>query len=71
MITVGAPGLALSLLIFTIIEPPRKTKSVPPKSLPISTVARFIWQRKQVYLTLFLGSSSGLAGYGASAWYRL
>lgn len=71
MITVGAPGLALSLLIFTIVEPPRKDKvSAAEESLPISTVARFIWQRKRVYLTLFLGSSfMAMAGYGASAWY--
>lgn len=71
MITVGAPGLLLSLLMITIREPARKDKvSAADTSLPVKTVARFIWQRKRVYLSLFIGSSfMAMAGYGASAWY--
>ncbi|MBT4492510.1 MAG: MFS transporter [Gammaproteobacteria bacterium] len=71
LITVGAPGLLLSLLLLTISEPKRKDlASSDGAILPISTVFRFMWQRKRVYLTLFLGASMmAMAGYGAGAWY--
>ncbi len=74
MICVGAPGLALSLLLLSIREPSRKDVLEPTAlnngQLPISAVFRFIWQRKRVYLSLFLGSSMmAMAGYGNAAWY--
>ena len=73
LITVGLPGLLLSLLLATMNEPARKhlaTNADGSTHLPIRTVARFLWQRKRTYLSLFLGSSMlAMAGYGSAAWY--
>ncbi|MEQ8860080.1 MAG: MFS transporter [Pseudomonadales bacterium] len=75
IISVGAPGLLLSLLLLTIREPPRKALASnadgsTSAQLPLATVMRFVWARKRVYLTLFLGSSMmAMAGYGNAAWY--
>jgi len=73
LITVGLPGLLLSLLLVTITEPTRKdvaTRAGGDTHLPISTVAAFVWERKRTYLSLFLGSSMlAMAGYGSAAWY--
>lgn len=73
LVTVGAPGLLLTLLLLTVTEPERKglasTRS-GTLQLPIATVARFLWQRRRTYLSLFLGSSMlAMAGYGSAAWY--
>ena len=75
IITVGAPGLLLALLLLTVREPSRKAlvtnaDGSTASALPLSTVARFIWQRKRVYLSLFFGASMmAMAGYGNAAWY--
>jgi MFS family permease len=71
LITVGAPGILLSLLLLTISEPKRRDLATSGnESLPISTVLRFMWARKQVYAPLFLGASMmAMAGYGTGAWY--
>ncbi len=73
LISVGAPGLILSLLLLTITEPTRKDlvgDTTEIAQLPLSTVFRFIWVRRRVYLTLFVGSAMlAMAGYGSAAWY--
>ena len=73
LITVGLPGLLLTLMLTTIKEPTRKNvilTSTGSSHLPVSTVARFLWQRKRTYLSLFMGSSMlAMAGYGSAAWY--
>jgi MFS family permease len=73
LMTVGFPGLLLALLIGTMIEPSRKDVLATESgdlSLPVRTVARFLWQRKRTYLALFMGSSMlAMAGYGSAAWY--
>jgi MFS family permease len=73
LICVGAPGLLLSLLLLTMTEPSRKGLASTGSGeihLPVRTVARFLWQRKRVYLSLFMGSSMlAMAGYGSAAWY--
>ncbi len=75
IITVGAPGVLLALLLLTIREPSRKAMAAnadgsTSTELPVSTVFGFIWQRRRVYLSLFLGSSMmAMAGYGNAAWY--
>ena len=73
LMTVGAPGLLLALLINTMVEPTRKdivTTQDGSAHLPVKTVARFLWSRKRTYLSLFLGSSMlAMAGYGGAAWY--
>jgi MFS family permease len=73
LISVGAPGLLLSLLLLTITEPNRRGLAHTDSAdlqLPIRTVIRFLWQRKRVYLSLFMGSSLlAMAGYGSAAWY--
>tara|TARA_Y100000031_G_scaffold150786_1_gene190772 strand:- start:63 stop:1148 length:1086 start_codon:yes stop_codon:yes gene_type:complete len=75
IISVGAPGVLLALLLLTVREPSRKalvanSDGSTSVALPVSTVFRFIWQRRRVYLSLFLGSSMmAMAGYGNAAWY--
>lgn len=75
IVSVGAPGILLALLLLTVREPPRKAMAVNQDGttaahLPISAVARFIGARWQVYVTLFLGAAMmAMAGYGNAAWY--
>ena len=73
LITVGLPGLLLSVLIMTMVEPSRKNLAVTSNDsaqIPVKTVARFLWERRRTYLSLFLGSSMlAMAGYGSAAWY--
>ncbi len=75
IITVGAPGVLLALLLLTVREPTRKALAAnadgsTSTQLPVATVASFMWQRKRVYVSLFLGSSMmAMAGYGNAAWY--
>jgi len=77
LISVGLPGLLLSLLLLTIPEPTRK--GVPTSArdgagdaqpFPMRVVLSYLWQRKRMYVNLFLGSSMlAMAGYGNAAWY--
>ncbi len=74
LITVGAPGLLIGLLMLTIVEPSRKgmadVQGKGHAQIPIRDVARYVWTRKRLYLSLFFGSSMmAMAGYGAAAWY--
>lgn len=73
LITVGFPGMLLALLISTMIEPSRKNLVVTEDGkteIPVALVARFLWNRKRTYLSLFFGSSClAMAGYGSAAWY--
>jgi len=75
IISVGLPGVLLSLLLLTIPEPPRKgvvaTKDrAEDETFPMRVVLEFLWQRRGMYLNLFLGSSMlAMAGYGNAAWY--
>ncbi len=73
LMTVGLPGVLLAFLITSLTEPTRKdvaTNKDGSTHLPISTVARFLWERKRTYLALFMGSSMlAMAGYGSAAWY--
>ena len=77
LISVGLPGVLLSLLLLTIPEPTRK--GVPAsmagvgaedEPFPMRMVFGYLWQRKSMYVNLFLGSSMlAMAGYGNAAWY--
>lgn len=73
LITVGAPGIFLSLLFLTVTEPKRKGMigvDDPSGSIPIRQVMSFMWQRRRVYLCLLFGSSlMAMAQYGSGAWY--
>ncbi len=74
LITVGAPGILIGLLMLSVQEPSRKDLAEHDgeagEQIPIREVARFIWARRRLYLSLFFGSSMmAMAGYGAAAWY--
>ena len=74
LISVGAPGMLLSILFLTIQEPSRKGLVADGgkvlEQIPLTEVVRFIWKRKRVYLCLLLGSSMmAMAQYGSGAWY--
>ncbi len=79
-VTIGIPGILVAALLSTIAEPTRKGLARAAvsragddhvgKSLPVGVVARFIWRRRRVYLSLFIGSSLlAMAGTGATNWY--
>ena len=73
LMTVGLPGVLLALLMLTMVEPKRRELAVSRSGrqrLPVREFVKFVWQRKRVYLPLFVGSSMlAMAGYGSSAWY--
>jgi MFS family permease len=74
LITVGAPGLILGVLMLTVREPARKgmaeRQGEAAGQVPLRDVIRFVWNRRRLYLSLFFGSSMmAMAGYGAAAWY--
>ena len=73
LVTVGLPGVLLAALLLTMVEPRRKELAVSRSGrerLPVGVFVRFIWERRRVYLPLFIGSSMlSMAGYGSSAWY--
>ena len=73
LVTVGLPGVLLALLLLTMVEPKRKELAVSRSGrerLPVGEFVKFVWERKRVYLPLFIGSSMlAMAGYGSSAWY--
>ncbi|MBV1878475.1 MAG: MFS transporter [Pseudomonadales bacterium] len=74
IISVGLPGMLLSLLFLTIQEPTRKgliaKNGEVPTEIPFKEVVDFIWQRRRTYLCLLLGSSMmAMAQYGSGAWY--
>ncbi len=74
LISVGAPGMLLSLLFLTIEEPKRKglvsEDGEALAAIPLKDVMAFIWQNRRVYLCLLLGSSMmAMAQYGSGAWY--
>jgi len=78
ILSVGLPGVLLSLLLLTMREPQRKgvidsmeaQATEGQAQFPMRTVLGFLWQRKRMYMSLFLGSSMlAIAGYGNGAWY--
>jgi MFS family permease len=74
LISVGAPGLLVGLLMLTIGEPTRKGLAErdgrPVGQIPLGDVFTYIWTRKRLYLALFFGSSMmAMAQYGSAAWY--
>lgn len=69
LIMVGAPGLLIVAALLFMREPPRQGISGEMKSLPVRAVAHEIWQRKRVYLPLFIGLAfSALESQGLAAW---
>jgi MFS family permease len=74
LITVGAPGLIVGLLMLTVQEPTRKGMATQGskalEQIPLRQVGAFIWTRRRLYFSLFLGSSMmAMAQYGSAAWY--
>ena len=72
-ITVGLPGLVLTLMVWFLQEPARKGAAVTSSGstgVLLTSVLKFLWRRKRTYLSLFVGSSMlAMAAYGSSAWY--
>ena len=74
MISIGLPGLMVSLMVLTIQDPGRKGmmsgSSGTQSGTRISDVILFLWERRRCYGPIFLGSSFlGIASYGSAAWY--
>jgi MFS family permease len=69
LMLVGAPGLVISLLMFTLREPPRRGMAVQGTAIPIRDVLREIGARKSIYLPLFIGLAlSAAQSLGLAAW---
>lgn len=76
IISVGLPGVLLSMLLLTIPEPTRKgvpasvAGAAQAQPFPMKVVLGYLWIRRAMYVNLFLGSSMlAMAGYGNAAWY--
>jgi MFS family permease len=74
IISVGAPGMLLSLLFLTVKEPSRKGlishNGKIAAQIPLKEVVGFIWLKRRTYLCLLIGSSMmAMAQYGSGAWY--
>ncbi|MDP6436709.1 MAG: MFS transporter [Gammaproteobacteria bacterium] len=70
---VGLPGLLVAVLMITVREPKRQDRialgDTVEDEIPIREVARFLWERKSTYLTLFIGMSVvTIIGYGYFSW---
>ena len=71
---VGLPGLVFALAIFKIIEPVRtgelKQAQGDKAELSLAATASFLWQRKAVYLPLFMAISClSIVGYSFMMWF--
>lgn len=65
---VGLPGLAVTLLIITLKEPPRRG-ATGAASPPIREVLRYVWERRGAYGWLIAGLSlAGTMWNGVGAW---
>ena len=73
LITVGLPGVLIGLLALTMVEPQRKEMATSRRGdqrLPVVTLAKFLWRRRRVYLSLFCATAMlAMAGYGSGGWY--
>lgn len=74
-LVVGLPGLVIALLMITVREPTRKDKLVlqgardAAAQMSFKDVIGFLWQRRAMYGTLFLGMSVvTIIGYGYFSW---
>lgn len=69
LMMVGAPGLVISALMFTLKEPPRRGVAVEGTAIPVGEVLREIGARKAIYLPLFIGLAfSAAQSLGLAAW---
>jgi MFS family permease len=69
LIMVGLPGLLVAILVRTLPEPPRRGKMVEGKSAPYGEIMRAMWQRRGIYIPMFVGLTfSALETYGIRAW---
>ncbi|MEJ0042330.1 MAG: MFS transporter [Rhizomicrobium sp.] len=72
---VGIPGLVVSALLWTIPEPVRRGRAISvgkqgrPASVPLSTVAKFLYDNRSVYGTMLLGLAfSTTLSIGTLSW---
>ena len=66
MLIVGAPGLALALLLATTVREPRRTTTVA--SHPLRETVRFLFARPAYVCLLVAGSFHAMAGYSMAHW---
>jgi len=74
-LVVGLPGLIIALLMVTVREPTRKDKLVvqsgssDDSQMSLRAVIGFLWTRRAMYGTLFIGMSVvTIIGYGYFSW---
>ena len=66
---VGLPGVVLSLIMFTVIEPPRRGPGAGTESVPLRDVFRFIKSNAATVACHSIGSAmTFFSAYGSSAW---
>jgi MFS family permease len=69
LMMVGAPGLVISLLMFTLKEPARRGAAVQGTAIPIREVLREIGARRGIYLPMFIGLAlSAAQSLGLQVW---
>ena len=69
---IGLPGLLISLLLFTIKEPPRKDalqENAMQKKLSLKDALKIVFRHPKTYLCVSLGTAfTAFASYGFTAW---
>jgi MFS family permease len=66
MVIVGAPGLALALVLALSVKEPPRTSAVP--SHPFRATVRFLFASRAYVCLLFAGSFHAMAGYSMAHW---
>jgi MFS family permease len=69
LMMVGAPGLVISGLLLTVLEPKRRGSVVDGQSLPIRAVLSELNTRRSIYAPMFIGLAfSAATSFGMQAW---
>ena len=68
LVGVGLPGLLISLLLLTVKEPPRRTRSAELDSAGFTKTIKYLWLHFAVFGPLFIGLTLGSLDVGSRQW---
>lgn len=68
LVGVGLPGLLISLLLFTVKEPPRHNLRMKTNKTGFRTTIRYLWLHFAVFGPMFIGLTIGSLDAGGRAW---
>jgi MFS family permease len=68
LIGVGLPGLVISLLLLTVMEPKRRNLRLETRKVPLRGALKFLWLNFAVFGPMFIGLTLGSLDTGSRAW---